>query len=80
MTWGVGGSVNRYFENSLKESVGYGAYPSMGVLLREPGGEAPLLGPLKVMERRLWGRASVFMGAQLGKLESYHLPGNLRYG
>jgi hypothetical protein len=39
-----------------------------------------LLRALKVMKGRLWGWASLFMGAQLGKLEWAHLPGTLRYG
>jgi len=50
----------------------------MGALLGEPGGEAPLLGALKVMKARLWGWPSLLMGAQLGKLEWAHLPGSLR--
>jgi len=33
-----------------------------------------------VMKGRLWRQASVFMGAQLGKLEWDHLPGTLRDG
>ena len=41
---------------------------------------APLLRALKVMKGRLWGWASVFMGAQLGNLAWAHLPGTLRYG
>ena len=31
-----------------------------------------------VMKGRLWGWASLFMGAQLGKLEWARLPGTLR--
>ena len=38
---------------------------------------APLLGALKVMKGRLWGWASLFMGAQLGNLEWAHLLGTL---
>ena len=53
---------------------------SMGALLEKPGEGAALLGALKVMKGRLWGWASRFMGAQLGKLEWAHLPGTLRYG
>ena len=30
------------------------------------GGGAPLLGALKVMKGRLWGWASLFIGAQVG--------------
>jgi len=52
----------------------------MGALLGEPGGRAPLLGSLKVMKGRLWGWASLFIGAQLGNLEWSHLLGTLRYG
>ena len=52
----------------------------MGALLEEPGRGASLLGPLKFMKGRLRGWASLFMGAQLGKLEWAHLPGTLRYG
>jgi hypothetical protein len=33
-----------------------------------------------VMKGRLWGRASLFMGAQLGNLEWVYLPGTLRDG
>jgi hypothetical protein len=73
------GSVYRVFEDSLKEGSGYGASPSMGAVLKEPGGEAPWLGTRNVMKGRLWGRASVFMAAQLGKMEWAHLPGTLRY-
>jgi len=47
----------------------------MGALLGESGGGAPFLGALKVMKGRLWGWASLFMGAQLGNLEWA-----LRYG
>ena len=50
----------------------------MGAMLGEPGGRAPLLGALKVMKGRLWGRASLIMGAQLGKPEWAHLSGTLR--
>ena len=32
------------------------------------------------MKGRLWGWASLFMGAQLGNLKWAHLPGTLRYG
>jgi len=53
---------------------------SIGALLGEPGGGAPLLGTLKVLKGRLWGRTSLFMGAQLGNLEWAHLPGTLRDG
>ena len=35
----------------------------------EGGGEAPLLGALKVMKERMWGWASLLMGAHLGNLE-----------
>jgi hypothetical protein len=40
----------------------------------------PLLGALKVMKVRLWVWISLFMGAQLGKLERGYLPGTLRGG
>jgi len=33
-----------------------------------------------VMKGRLWGWASLFMGAQLGNLECAHLPGTMRDG
>jgi hypothetical protein len=36
---------------------------------------APLLRALKIMKGRLWGWASLFMGAQLGNLEWDRLPG-----
>jgi len=41
---------------------------------------APLLRALKVMKGRLWGRAFLLMGAQLGNLEWAYLPGTLRCG
>jgi hypothetical protein len=59
---------------------GNGASLSMEALLGEPGGEAPLLGALKVMIGMLWGQQSLFMGAQLGNLVWAHLLGTLRYG
>ena len=34
----------------------------------------------RVMKGRLWGRASLFMGAQLGNLEWARLPETLRDG
>ena len=43
-------------------------------------GRAPLLGTLGVLKERVWGRASLFMGAQLGNLEWACLPGTLRDG
>jgi len=43
-------------------------------------GRAPFLEALKVAKGGLWGRESLFMGAQLGNLEWAHLPGTLRYG
>ena len=51
----------------------------MGALFGElGGGGVPLLGALKVTKGRLWGWASLFMGAQLGNLECAYLPENLR--
>jgi len=38
-------------------------------MLGEPESGAPLLETLKVMKGRLWGWASLLMGAQLGNLE-----------
>jgi len=52
----------------------------MGSILGEPEERAPLLGALKVMKGRVWGRASLFMGAQLGNMKWAPLPGTLRYG
>ena len=52
----------------------------MGDLLGEPGGGAPLPEALKVMNRRLWGWASLFMGAQLDNLEWARLPATLGDG
>ena len=52
----------------------------MGARLGEPRGGDPLLRALKVMKGRLWGWASLFMGAQLGNLKWAHLPGTLRCG
>jgi len=49
----------------------YGSY------IRGPWRGAPLLGTLWVMKGRLWGQASLFMGAQLGNREWAHLPGTL---
>jgi len=43
-----------------------------------PQGRAPLLGTLGY--EKLWGRASLFMGAQLGKLECTCLMGTLKDG
>jgi len=40
----------------------------------------PLLEALKIMKGRLWGWASLLMGAQLGNLEWAYLPETLRYG
>ena len=34
----------------------------------------------KVCERKNWGWASLFMGAQLGNLECAYLTGTLKYG
>jgi len=59
----------------LKGGSGNGASLTMGALLGEPGGEAPLLGALQVRKGRLWGWESLFMGAQLCNLEWAHLPG-----
>jgi hypothetical protein len=49
-------------------------------LFRRTWRKAPLLRALKVMKGRLWGWASLFMGAQLGNLEWALLPGTLRDG
>jgi hypothetical protein len=68
------------FENMLTEGSDCGSSLSMGAMLGEPEGGAPLLGALKVMKGRLWGWASLFMGVQLGYLEWAHLPGTLKYG
>ena len=51
----------------------------MGALLGEPEVGAPLLRALKVMKERLWGWASLFIGAQLNNLKWDQLPGTLRY-
>jgi len=64
----------------VERGSGNGASLSMGALLGEYGGGAPLLRALMVMKGRLWGWASLFMGAQLGNLEWAHLPGPLRDG
>jgi hypothetical protein len=52
----------------------------MGNLLEKPGVEAHFPGTLKVMKGRLWGWASLLMGAQLGNLAWAPVPGTLRYG
>jgi len=41
----------------------------MGALRGEPGGGAPLLGPLRVIYKRLWRRASLSIGDPLENLE-----------
>jgi hypothetical protein len=64
----------------MMECTGCGGSVSLGDLFGEPGGGAPLLGALKVIKQRLWGRASLFMGAQLGNMEWALLPGTLRDG
>jgi hypothetical protein len=53
----------------------------MGALLGKPGGGGGSFsrGP-GGYKRKAMGLASLFMGAQLGKLEWAHLPGTLRYG
>jgi hypothetical protein len=76
----VGGPISGNVENLLREVSGYGTSLSMGAPLGEPGVGAPLLGALKVMKGRMWGRASLFGGAQLGNLERVNLPRTLRYG
>jgi hypothetical protein len=45
----------------------------------EEGG-GPSIEALKVMKGRPWGRASLFMEAQLGKLKRALLPETLGYG
>jgi len=47
----------------------------MGDLLAEPGERAPLLVDLKVIKGRLWGWASLFMGA-VGQPEVGSYNGN----
>jgi hypothetical protein len=79
-TWGRGGPSIGNVENLLKEGSGFGACLSMGALFGEPGEGAPSLGAFKVMKGRLWGRESLYIGAQLGNLERAYLQGNLRYG
>jgi hypothetical protein len=60
---------------SCKGALKTGQSLSMGALIGEPGvGGAPLLGTLKVTKERLWGWASLFMGAQVGDLVWAHLP------
>ena len=75
-----GGPLTGNCERLLKGVSGDRASLSMGALLGEPEGRAPLLGTPKVMKGRLWGRASLFTGAQLGNLKWAPLPGTLRYG
>ena len=74
------GQFNKDSERYLKGGSENEASLSMGALLETPREGAPLLMVLTVMKGRLWGWASLFMGAQLGKLEWAHLPGTLRYG
>ena len=56
----------------------WGINLSKGALFGDPGGGG--LGALKVTKGRLWGWASLFMGAQVGNLEWTLLRGTLRYG
>jgi len=39
----------------------------VGALRREPGGRAPLLGILKDMQKRLWRRTYLSIGAPFGE-------------
>jgi len=52
----------------------------MGALLGEPGEGGAFAGVLEVMKGRLWGWASLLMGAQLGNLLWAPIPGTLKYG
>jgi hypothetical protein len=52
----------------VKEGSGNGMSLFMEALSVEPGGRAPLLGPIRIYERRLWRWAPLSIGAALGKL------------
>jgi len=53
----------------------------MRALLGEPGRRGGSFSrDTEGYERKALGMASLFMVAQLGKLECAHLPGTLRYG
>ena len=76
---GKGGTSTGSFQKWMKGSPGMG-HLSLKKLTME-GLEGGLLYWVPwVMKRRLWGQASLFIGAQLGNLELTHLLGTLRDG
>jgi hypothetical protein len=76
---GVGGPSTGNFERWMKGSLGMGCLSRKG--LTAAGLKRGLLYWVPwVMKGRLWGWASLFMGAQLGNLDLVHLPGTLRDG
>jgi hypothetical protein len=64
--------------DSCKGAQETGQSLSMGALLGEPGGGSFTRGP-ESTKGRIWGQASLFLGAQLGSLEWACLQGTLRY-
>jgi len=61
----------------MKEDLGMGPLSLKRLTARSPEGGLLCWVPL-VMKGRLWGRASLFMGVQLGNLEWARLPETLR--
>jgi hypothetical protein len=76
----MGGSVHRELWEIVVRGLWKWGICLYGSSIRGTWRGAHLLGALKVTKGRLWGWASIFMGAQLGNLEWVHLPGTLRHG
>jgi hypothetical protein len=74
---GEGGPSTGNFERWMKGSVGMERL-SLKRLTAEDREEGLLCWVPWVMKGRLWGRASLLMGAQFGNLEWARLPGTLR--
>jgi hypothetical protein len=62
----------------MKEALGMGRISLKRLNAEALGGGLPYWRPW-VMKGRLWGRASLFMGADMGKLEWARLPGTLDF-
>jgi hypothetical protein len=76
----MGGAFTGSSKSLLKGGSGNVASLAMGAWLGKLGEGGLLLRALKVMKERLWGWASLFMGAQLSKLERDRLREDLRDG
>jgi hypothetical protein len=74
-----GGSYTGNFERWMKAAVEKGRMSLKRLTEEDLEGGALYCGPW-VMKGRLWGRASLFMRAQLGNLEWAPLLGTLRDG